>query len=167
MTWSAVTYQRRWAVRDETCHGWLLPSEGWPTRSNVCTTVQRECTMTNSGLSTGHTWTTPPKLYGRLAGITSTAFRRPALTMVNLSHFGSTYLARRMTSQGCSAQREWQAPLRRSEESWNLQPPIQHCIHCWPTRCTDHYLWTCLPTTQSVCCTCQGHQEAATGDQPQ
>ena len=104
MTWSAVTYQRRWAVRDETCHGWLLPSEGWPTRSNVCTTVQRECTRTNIGLSTGHTWTTPPKLYGRLAGITSTAFRRPAWTMVNLRHFGSTYLARRMTSHGCSAQ---------------------------------------------------------------
>ena len=40
MTWSAVMYRRRWAVRDETCHGWLLPSEGWPIRNNACTTVQ-------------------------------------------------------------------------------------------------------------------------------
>ena len=100
MTWSAVTYQRRWAVRDETCHGWLLPLEGWPIRNNACTSVQRERTRTNIGLSTGHTRTTPPKLYGRLVGIASTASCRPAWTTGTLSRFGGTYLARRMTSQG-------------------------------------------------------------------
>ena len=97
--WSAVTYQWRWAVGDETCHGWLLPSKGWPIRNNACTTMQRERTRTNIGLSTGHTRTTPPKLYGRLVGITSTASCRPAWATGTLNHFGSTYLARRTTSQ--------------------------------------------------------------------
>ena len=135
MTWSAVTYRGRWIVGHKMCHGWLLPSEGWLIQNNACTAVQRERTRTNIGLRTGHTRTTPPKLYGRLVGITSTACCRPVWMMGTLSRFGSTYLARRTTSQGLR-----QAPLRRSEEGWNPQPPIQLCIHCRPARGTDHSL---------------------------
>ena len=134
MTWSAVKYQRRWAVRDETCHGWLLPSEGWPIRNNACTTMQRECTRTNIGLSTGHTRTTQSELYGRLVGITSTAFCRPAWMTGTLSHFGGTYLARRTTSQG----------LRRSKRKASSTQEVRRRLKS-PTANSALYS---LPTSQ-------------------
>ena len=81
---------------------WMTPAIRRMTKKKqrLGATVQRERTRTNIGLSTGHTRTTQPKLYGRLIGITIMASCRPAWTMGTLSHFGGTYLANRTTSQG-------------------------------------------------------------------